>query len=100
MGIFNEIKLDWSANFDELEKCCGSKNIDALCNGFYEAYCKQFTSADYLKKVEWILRNYQASKRIILSALFYKQSEYLRDRHAFLGVKKPGFRSKPAGLSE
>lgn len=81
MGIFNKIQHEWSANFTELVDWCGISKVDHFCNRFYEAYCQQFTSAGYLKNVEWMLRHYQASKKIMLSALFYKQSEYLRNRN-------------------
>ena len=80
MSIFNKIKKEWTANFSELIEYCDDIEINTFCDKFYEAYCRQYDSADYLKFVEWILRHYQSSKRLILSALFYKQSEFLLDK--------------------
>ena len=80
MGIFGRITQDWTANFTDLIGFCGLDKLDKFCDKFYQSYCKQFSSANYLKSVEWKLRHYQASKRIALSALFYVQSQYLRDR--------------------
>ena len=80
MGIFRKLTQEYSSNFDELINQCGFDNLENFCTAVYTGYCKQFTAADYLKNVEWILRHYQASKKIILSALFFKQTDFLLDR--------------------
>ncbi len=77
MGIFNKIQNEWSANFTNLIVACGNNEVDHFCNKLYEGYCQQFTSAGYLKNVEWMLRHYQASKKLMLSAVYFKQSEFL-----------------------
>jgi hypothetical protein len=48
----------------------------------YQQYCQKYTDATYIISVEWRLRHYHASKKIILSALFYTQARYLVGHNA------------------
>jgi len=43
----------------------------------YTGYCNCFSNSSYLLYYEWILRHYQASKKIVLASLFFTQTEYL-----------------------
>lgn len=55
----------------------GESCLNAYCVRMYNAFCKEFNNAGYMKSVQWVIRHFHASKKMALSALFFTQSEEL-----------------------
>ena len=79
MGIFQTIIKECNG-FENLVELAGNV-IDKKCDKLYQDYCACFTHASYLKNLEWVLRHYNASKKITLSALFYTQTQYVHGKN-------------------
>ena len=65
--------------FGELTASVPPTKLNKYCDSIYLQYCRNFQNATYLKNVEWVLRHYNASKKITLSVLFFTQARYLLD---------------------
>ncbi|MGE3623074.1 MAG: hypothetical protein AB7H77_04265 [Bdellovibrionales bacterium] len=63
--------------FEKAISVMGRETVSHYADRVYNAYCDEFKDADYLKNIEWLLRQYQASKKILLSAMFFTQAEEL-----------------------
>ena len=59
------------------------KELDKFCNNIYQKYCSIFVHLSYVGKVKWILRTYFAAKKILLSAIFFTQAQYIDDKNLF-----------------
>lgn len=79
MAIIKKIASQYGDDgFRDAIKAIGEEYLNIFADRIYGAYCSEFNNATYLKNIEWILRQYHASKKVILSALFFTQAEYLR----------------------
>lgn len=83
MSIFEKVIDEYGGNncFDAAIDLVGEKKLDKFCTKIYEKFCKEYTAADYMKNVQWLLRHFYASKKMTLSALFFTQTKYLNGRH-------------------
>ncbi len=79
MGILKKIIKEHDG-FEALLEIAGNV-VDKRCDELYRHYCALFANASYLKNLEWVLRHYNASKKITLSALFYTQTQYIHDKN-------------------
>jgi len=102
MSIFDKITSTYRCNFDELISFSSIEVIKNFSEKSYEGYCKTFSTSSYLLYYEWILRHYQASKKIVLASLFFTQSEYLLKRKtrnlAFYGMYYALFNAYSANI--
>lgn len=80
MSIFKKIISEYGG-FETIIKHIGSEKLEIYSDRIYQQYCKLFDGATYLKNVEWVIRHFNASKKMTLSALFYTQTEYLFNHH-------------------
>ena len=80
MSIFDKITNTFHCNFDKLVDFSGIEVVKEFSDKSYSGYCKTFSESNYLLYFEWILRHFQASKKIVLAALFFKQAEYLLEK--------------------
>jgi hypothetical protein len=80
MGIFEKITSEYGG-FKIITEQIGRERLDLYSDRVYQQYCDLFDSATYLKNVEWVIRHFNASKKMTLSALFYTQTEYLFNHH-------------------
>lgn len=78
MSILEKLITEYGG-FDELRSTVIPKKLNKYCDSIYLQYCRTFENATYLKNVEWVLRHYNASKKITLSVLFFTQANYLLD---------------------
>lgn len=76
MSIFEKLIKEYGG-FNELIDSVDQKILNKYCDSIYLQYCRNFENATYLKNVEWVLRHYDASKKITLSVLFFTQARYL-----------------------
>ena len=76
MGLFQKLTKEYGG-FEIISDYVGYEKLDKYCDKVYQQYCTLFDSALYLKNVEWLLRHYNASKKMTLSVLFYTQAQYL-----------------------
>ncbi|MGO9531209.1 MAG: hypothetical protein ACLP3B_08500 [Syntrophobacteraceae bacterium] len=81
MGIFETISKDYGCKFEALEGVNGLEKVSAFSTKLYSGFCDLFANANYLTFTEWGLRHYHSAKRLILSALFFTQSEYLSHKN-------------------
>ena len=80
MSIFDKITSTYRCNFDELVNFSSVEVVKDFSEKSYAGYCKTFSKNNYLLYYEWILRHYQASKKIVLASLFFTQAKYLLER--------------------
>ena len=80
MSIFDKITSTYSCNFDELVNFSSIEVVKDFSEKSYVGYCKNFSESNYLLYYEWILRHFQASKKIVLASLFFTQAKYLREK--------------------
>jgi len=80
MGIFSKIIKEYGG-FEELIESVSKTKLEKHCDRIYQQYCNLFSDATYLLNVEWLLRHFNASKKITISALFYTQTNYLLDHN-------------------
>lgn len=80
MGIFKKLTTEYGG-FEDLSKLVGEDKLDKYCDRIYQQFCKLYSEPKYLLNVEWLLRHFNASKKMTLSALFYTQTEYLLDHN-------------------
>lgn len=80
MGIFEKIIHEYGG-FEVIIDRIGREKLDKYCDRIYQQYCALFEQASYLKNVEWVIRHFNASKKMTLSALFYTQTQYLFEHH-------------------
>ncbi|NJA06847.1 hypothetical protein HC024_14115 [Methylococcaceae bacterium WWC4] len=76
MGIFKKLTTE-HGGFEDISELVGEDKLDKYCDRIYQQYCRLYSAPDYLLNVEWLLRHFNASKKMTLSALFYTQTEYL-----------------------
>ena len=76
MAMFDKIIKEYGG-LEELIDYVGAVKANQFCDSIYLQLCKQLNEASYLQNVQWKLRHYQAAKKIVLSALFYTETEYL-----------------------
>jgi len=76
MGMFDKIVKE-HGGFETISDYAGLDHLNAYCDSIYQQYCVAFKDASYLKNVEWLLRHYNASKKMTLGVLFYTQTKYL-----------------------
>ena len=81
MGIFKRLQSEYGG-FEQIENLIGSSILHKYTESIYQQYCKKYTDATYMISVESRLKHYHASKKMILSALFYTQARYLVDHNA------------------
>lgn len=80
MGIFEKITSEYECHFDQLLEHHGKTVIAAFSNKLYLGFCKLYSQANYLTYIEWVLRHFQASKKLMLAALFFTETEFLLER--------------------
>lgn len=80
MSIFDSIEpgLD---RFGALTRSTDSVRLNNFIDVNFKKYCNIFREKSYMENVEWMVRHYLASKKIVLSALFYTQAEYMLKRN-------------------
>lgn len=81
MGMFQKIINEYGG-FETIKLAIGIKELDRICDKLYQKYCKEFEDESYLKNVEWLLRHYNASKKITLSVLFFTQTQFIYDKNS------------------
>jgi hypothetical protein len=81
MGMFQKIIKEYGG-FETLKKTIGEKQVDKISDELYQHYCKEFDDKSYLKNVEWLLRHYNASKKITLSVLFFTQAQFIYEKNS------------------
>src|SRR5579859_539924 len=67
--------------FDQAIALVGESVLEAYSDRIYNAFCKEYDNADYMKNIQWLLRHYHAAKKMTLSALFFTQAEALIGKH-------------------
>ena len=77
MSIFEKINKTYRCKFDDIVEYHGKDVVAKFSDKLYAGYCKSFSNRSYLLYYEWILRHYQAAKKIVLASLFYTQTGYL-----------------------
>jgi hypothetical protein len=80
MGMFQKIVNEYGG-FETINSVIGTKELDRICDKLYQKYCKEFENESYLKNVEWLLRHYNASKKVTLSVLFFTQTQFIYDKN-------------------
>lgn len=70
MSILDKITSEYG-DFNHIDTIAGSSAIDAFCTKMHIAYCKTYTADAYLTSMEWMIRHYMASKKIVLSSVFF-----------------------------
>lgn len=81
MGILETIIKDYRID-SEISKFEFEK-LNKFCDSTYRNYCSLFKQLSYIGKVEWILRTYFSAKKLLLSAVFFTQSQYIDDKNLF-----------------
>jgi len=76
MSMFAKLKKEYGG-FEIVSEHIRDEDLDKYCDAVYQQYCNHFHGASYLKNVEWLLRHYDAAKKMTLSGLFYTQAQYL-----------------------
>jgi len=80
MGIFEKITSQYKCRFDDLLAHRGETVVTAFSDKMYQGFCDHYSHANYLTYTEWLLRHYHASKKLVLAALFFTQTEFLFTR--------------------
>lgn len=76
MGLLEKLSPNYGS-FENAITIIGEKTLDNYCNKIYKYFCNEFENSHYLKTFEWHLRHYSSAKKMVLSALFFKQTQYL-----------------------
>ena len=61
--------------FDEAVALVGESTLETYSDRIYNAFCKEYENADYMKNIQWLLRHYHAAKKMTLSVLFFTQAK-------------------------
>lgn len=88
MSIFETITREYGG-FENIVQAFGEEKVKTFSQNAYNAFCGECKQGGYLKSVEWLLRQYSASKKVLLSALFFTQTKELER----LGMKNLVFYS-------
>jgi len=78
--MFKIISSEYTAEFNDLTFFISEDDLENYTNKIAPLLNSQFNPRDFLTYFKWTVRCYFSSKHVLISALFFKQSEYLIKR--------------------